>query len=133
MMLSNKILEGFLSKINSIFCLEHHSPSTVTFITLMTPLMDFFGLVLAIFMVKKLGIKKLFCLSATLCILNTFLFSILGYYELYSIQKFTIWTIKFSYSLGIPAALFSYVSAILPFIGNTITISTFYLLGFIIM
>eukprot|EP00828_Plagiopyla_frontata_P028208 TRINITY_DN3652_c0_g1_i2.p2 TRINITY_DN3652_c0_g1~~TRINITY_DN3652_c0_g1_i2.p2 ORF type:complete len:197 (+),score=9.24 TRINITY_DN3652_c0_g1_i2:124-714(+) len=120
-MFSNKILE------------EHHSKSTATFITTTTPLMDFFSLFPAMCLVKRFGIKRLFCISATCCFLNTYLFALLGYMELYSLQKFTIWTIRLSYSLGIPTALYSYASEILPFIGNTISITCMYLCGFIIV
>ena len=85
-MLSNEILEGCLYYFfEFILVLEHHSKSTATFMTLMTPLMDFFGLIPAIFLVKKIGIKNLFCLSTTLCIINIALFAIFGYCELYSI------------------------------------------------
>ena len=95
--------------------------------------MDYFSLFPAMWLVKKFGIKKLFCISATCCFLNALLFALLGYCELYSIQKFTILTIRLSYSLGIPTALYSYASEILPFIGNTITISCMYLCGFAVV
>lgn len=38
-----------------------------------------------------------------------------------------------SYSLGIPTALCRYANEILPFIGNTISITFMYLFGFIIV
>ena len=137
LMFSSKILEGYLNlvilnKINYKL-IEHHSKSTATLITTITPLMDFFSLIPAMFLVKKFGIKRLFCISATCCFLNTYLFAALGYLELYELQKFTILTIRLSYSLGIPTALYSYASEILPFIGNTISISCMYLCGFVIV
>lgn len=67
LMFSNKILQ------------EHHSKSTATFITTITPMMDFFSLIPAMFLVKKLGIKKLFLISVIGTIISTVGFSILGY------------------------------------------------------
>ena len=126
---------GRLAILNKIHykLIEHHSKSTATLITTITPLMDFFILIPAMFLVKRFGIKRLFCISGILCSLNIFLFSVLGYCELYSIQKVTILTIRLSYSLGIPSTIYSYTSEILPFIGNTISITWMYLFGFAII
>ena len=65
--------------------LEHHSSSTATLFTTLTPLMDFCSLIPSMYLVKRFGIKNMYCFSATCCVICTYLFSILGYAEVYSV------------------------------------------------